>query len=200
VAFVVMLGGFGLPGAELIKADTELLSRRQGFSAEEIRQGLERMDRIFKAVLEEADDKSATETIRAIQQEWQQSGARSLPVAAPLAAPGDPDAWIRLYLTPWYRSQLRNDPKPVLTKVKCPVLALTGSLDTNTPPGLNLPAILAALLEGGNPDVTAAELPGINHLMQTAKTGLPAEYGMLEESFSPVALERIGEWLGKRSR
>ena len=41
------------------------------------------------------------------------------------------------------------------------------------------------------------EIPGLNHLFQTCKKCSPQEYGELEETFSPVALEIIGTWLEK---
>jgi hypothetical protein len=40
----------------------------------------------------------------------------------------------------------------------------------------NLPAIRKALEEGGNKHFEIDELPGLNHLFQTAKTGSPVEY------------------------
>ena len=51
----------------------------------------------------------------------------------------------------------------------------------------------------GNKDVTVRELPGLNHLFQTCKTGSPAEYGAIEETLAPVVLETIAEWIGKRT-
>jgi hypothetical protein len=42
-------------------------------------------------------------------------------------------------------------------------------------------------------------LPGLNHLFQTAKTGSPAEYGKIEETFSPVALKTIGDWIAEQT-
>jgi hypothetical protein len=42
------------------------------------------------------------------------------------------------------------------------------------------------------------ELPGLNHLFQTAKTGSPSEYAEIEETISPVALETIAGWVLKQ--
>ncbi len=36
---------------------------------------------------------------------------------------------------------------------------------------------------------------GLNHLFQTASTGNPSEYGQIEETFSPKALDKISSWL-----
>jgi len=39
------------------------------------------------------------------------------------------------------------------------------------------------------------ELPGLNHLFQTAQTGAPSEYAKIEETISPVVLKIISEWI-----
>ena len=79
-----------------------------------------------------------------------------------------------------------------------PVLAIDGSLDLQVPPKEDLAAIAAAL--AGNPDVTTTELPGLNHLMQTAKTGAPAEYSMIAETMAPLALKTITDWVVTHTR
>jgi uncharacterized protein len=63
-------------------------------------------------------------------------------------------------------------------------------------PKQNLPAIRAALEEGGNKNFEVVELPGLNHLFQTAVTGAPSEYAKIEETMSPVAMEKISGWIG----
>jgi hypothetical protein len=78
------------------------------------------------------------------------------------------------------------------------VLALNGSLDLQVPPAQNLPAIRKALEEGGNKHFEAVELPGLNHLFQPAKTGSPTEYAQIEETISPVALDKIASWILKQ--
>jgi hypothetical protein len=62
----------------------------------------------------------------------------------------------------------------------------------------NLPAIRKALEEAGNSHFEALKMPGLNHLFQTAKTGLPAEYGEIEETIAPAVLEKIAAWIVKQ--
>ena len=38
-------------------------------------------------------------------------------------------------------------------------------------------------------------LPGLNHLLQPATTGLPAEYAEIETTIAPAALDRITTWI-----
>jgi hypothetical protein len=40
--------------------------------------------------------------------------------------------------------------------------------------------------------------PGWNHLSQTAKTGAPSEFEEIEETISPIALDKIAAWILKQ--
>jgi uncharacterized protein len=100
--------------------------------------------------------------------------------------------------SPWMRYFLALDPRPALRKVQCPVLALIGQKDTQVPVKQNLDEIAKALGEGGNKDFTCKELPNLNHLFQTCKTGGVDEYAGIEETMAPVALETMADWIGAR--
>jgi fermentation-respiration switch protein FrsA (DUF1100 family) len=102
---------------------------------------------------------------------------------------------IKQLTSPWFRYFVSYDPAVALRKVQCPVLAIIGEKDVQVPAKQNLPAIRKALEEGGNKHFDAEELPGLNHLFQTAKTGGPGEYAQIEETISPVALEKMAGWI-----
>ena len=102
--------------------------------------------------------------------------------------------------TLWMQYFLKYDPAPALEKVRCPVLAINGEKDMQVPATINLEAIRKALAKGGNKQVTTKVFPGLNHLFQECKTGLPAEYATIEQTFSPIALEEILKWLKERER
>lgn len=89
-------------------------------------------------------------------------------------------------------------PAATLARVRVPVLALNGALDHQVPSADNLSAIRHALAR--NSDVTVRELPGLNHLFQTATTGAMGEYSGLPETFAPSAMDLITEWILARSR
>ena len=105
---------------------------------------------------------------------------------------------LRRLSAPWFRFFIGHDPATALAKVTCPVLAVIGEKDVQVDPGLNLPAIRQALAAGGNADATVEELPGLNHLFQTCTTGAVSEYDRIEETFAPVALTTVRDWLVKR--
>jgi len=92
---------------------------------------------------------------------------------------------------------MRYNPIPAFRLLKTPVLALTGSLDVQVPPGDNLGPMRVALQ--GNPRATVVELPGLNHLFQIAKRGAMEEYGEIEETVAPAALKLIGDWVVAQS-
>lgn len=105
------------------------------------------------------------------------------------------DDFVRLQVeqlaSPWMYYFIKHDPAPVLEKVTCPVLALNGQKDLQVPPKENLDAIKKALAKGENNKVTIIELERLNHLFQECKTGSPVGYSIIEQTFSPKALEII---------
>ncbi len=100
--------------------------------------------------------------------------------------------------SPWMKFFITFDPATALKRVKCPVLALNGTVDMQVIADDNLPAIESALKAGGNQNVKIVKLPGLNHLFQQATTGLPGEYGIIEETISPKALKATSLWLRKQ--
>ena len=55
------------------------------------------------------------------------------------------------------------------------------------------------LFESSNDDFTVSQMPNLNHFLQTAATGAPAEYGSIEETLAPAALDLVTEWILARS-
>ncbi len=99
----------------------------------------------------------------------------------------------------WFRYFLLFDPAPILAKVRIPVLAIVGEKDLQVPPKENLVLIEAASKKGGNKKYTVLLMPGLNHLFQTTKTGSPVEYGAIEETDSPTALQTTSDWILKQT-
>ena len=97
--------------------------------------------------------------------------------------------------TPWMQYFIKYDAAPALEKVKCPVLALNGAKDLQVPPNENISAIATALKKGGNKKVTTKIFPNLNHLFQESDTGLPSEYGIIEQTIAPIVLEEITSWI-----
>jgi hypothetical protein len=52
----------------------------------------------------------------------------------------------------------------------------------------------------GNKEYTIKEFPKLNPMFQTCRTGLPSEYGEIEETIAPAVLEFVGEWIKQTAR
>ena len=94
---------------------------------------------------------------------------------------------------PWIRWFCDYDPSDDIRKTRCPVFALNGDCDSQVLSSLNLEAI-RRLLPASKCNVVK-EYPSLNHLFQHCKTGLPTEYGQIEETISPEVLEDIAKWI-----
>lgn len=194
VAFLVLLAGPAVTGEEILLAQGERIMRTAGATAEQLKQQRDTQTAIFAIVKAEADPAVAKRKVT----EYLMTEFDKLP-AAQKAAAGDPgpavEAQARSATSAWFRYFLLYDPRPALQHVKCPVLALNGELDVQVPHDQNLPELRKALEAGGCPDITTTMLPRLNHLFQTATTGGLDEYGRIDETMAPVALNTIADWI-----
>lgn len=193
VAFIVLLAGPGLPGEQIIYLQTDLILRASGATDEQAARERELQESLFAVVKEESDPAPAAKRLREILAAY----LDKLPPEekAGLNEEAFIEGQVKAVLSPWFRFFLTYDPRPALQQVSCPVLALNGEKDLQVPFRENLTAIEEALKAGRNKDFTVKSLPNLNHLFQTCTTGSPAEYGTIEETISPVALQAIGDWL-----
>lgn len=95
-------------------------------------------------------------------------------------------------------SEINSRAIPYTSKNSC--TCSKWELDLQITPEENLKAIKNALTKAGNKDFEVLEIPGLNHLFQTAKTGSPKEYEEIEETFSPKALEIMKNWIQKHQK
>jgi hypothetical protein len=99
-----------------------------------------------------------------------------------------------MYL-PWMQFFNNSDASVDYQKAYCPVLALNGSEDIQVIAKKNLGGIEAALKKSKSKNYEVKELPGLNHLFQHCKKCSLSEYGQLEETFAPEALQIMADWL-----
>lgn len=196
VAFIVLMAGPGISGDSILYLQGELIQRAEGTSGEEIRKSANIQRKLFRLIKEINDDEVLKSKIEEIFRE-----EYTLLSDKDKSKMGDPEAYLQMQMktitSPWFKYFVKYDPIPVLEKVKCPVLAINGEKDLQVPPKENLSAIENALKRGGNKNYEIKMLTGLNHLFQTSKTGAISEYGQIEETISPVALETILNWLNR---
>ena len=181
VAFIVMMAASGVPGDEIIAEQLILISEAAGKSHEEAEKDAAEERAVLALVEHEKDD-------AALEKQLREKLAGEVPEA-------QLEAQIKSLTSPWFRQFITYDPATALRKVTCPVLAINGEKDLQVPPKQNLLVIRKALEEAGNKNFEVDELPGLNHLFQTAKTGAISEYTDIEETMSPGAMEKIASWI-----
>jgi len=186
VAFIVMLSGTGVRGDEIILAQSELIAAAAGAGREQIEKNRTVQREALALLVQEKDDARLESKLRT-----------TLSGQIPESQLG---GQLKTLMSPWYRYFIAYDPAPALRQVTVPVLAINGEKDLQAPSKQNVPAIRAALEAGGNRNIEIVELPGLNHLLQTAPTGSPSEYGQIEETMAPLALEKIATWLARVAR
>jgi hypothetical protein len=185
VAFLVLLASPGVSGERILLEQATDMIKAAGGAAGTAGKNREIQSAIFRILRETKDPEQARGKLKPL-----------------FASAGVPEASLDLSVTnvntAWFRTFLDLEPAAYLAKVRVPVLSLTGELDLQVNAAINLPAIGKALADGGNKDHEEAVLPKLNHLFQHASTGLVSEYGRIEETMAPEALDRISGWILKR--
>jgi uncharacterized protein len=194
VAFIVLLAGPGIQGAKLLAMRQELMAKAMGFSEAEVQESIKWNEKTFEIVSRSKDP----QTIKADLTNYVKENPPNIP--SRFIPPGMTReqffvAGIDEITSPWFIYFLSYDPAATLEKVTCPVLALNGEKDVQVPSQENLTAIRVALEKGGNENVTIKELPNLNHAFQECKTCSLMEYAALDQTFSPVALTEISNWV-----
>ncbi len=192
VAFVVLLAGPGVKGDELLLLQLEALGRADDMEEGELERALATQRALYRLLFDDSlSEEERSAAMRAVLEQSPdlaegEEGEREVQTALAQLA----NSWVR-----WF---LQHDPAPVLERVRCPVLALNGTLDLQVPCRVNLEAIEAALKRGGNTDHELRAIEGHNHLFQHCETGQVSEYGKIEETFSPEVLEALTAWIRAR--
>jgi len=181
VAFIIMMGGIGVRGSELLLLQSGKMAAINGVPEEEISE-MTRKNRVLYEIA------GSSEVDSVVAQKLRE------------ADPGIENNDYNGLLWTWFRTFLSLDPDTYLSKVSCPVLAINGEKDVQCPPEENLAAIEQSLQKAGNKSYVVKMLPGLNHLFQTAESGSPYEYEQIAEIISPDALNLILEWMDKNAK
>lgn len=184
VAYIVSLAGPGVPGKELGMTQTQL-----GFKAAGLEFGEEMMkiNEEFYTIIDTERD-SVTLCNKLTEYFHQQEGnpalqqyLKGLTVAQ----------YIKLFSLPMVRCVFQYDPTENLKRVKCPMFAINGMLDSQVACENNLDAIKRHV-----PHATVKAYEGLNHFFQTCTEWKgSANYGAIHETMSPEVLQDIVTWL-----
>ncbi|WP_046756290.1 alpha/beta hydrolase family protein [Kordia jejudonensis] len=193
VAFCVLLAGPGVDGKEVLLTQAKRASELENYPAIDIENSQKTYVKVFEIIDNykgEASKKEITKLFEELRAKMTSEKAKTEFTESAITTQ------VTMITAPWMRTFLGYNPQTTLPKVTCPVLAVNGEKDFQVLPELNLKSIEKGLKN--NNDVTIKQFKDLNHLFQTSETGALSEYSEIEETFAPVALTYISNWINKR--
>ncbi len=191
IAFLVLLAAPGVPGNQIITKQVEMITRSQGMDERSIQREIsisKGLCKIFKQY--EKDESFEIRFSKYLNNEM----AKMNFIPEGMSKEHYIKMQIEQFKKPWFRYFLNYDPANALKKIKCPLLALNGEKDVQVAPE-NLLIIENFVRQNGNNDVTIKEFFNMNHLFQICKTGAMEEYATIEQTISPLVLNKISNWI-----
>ena len=197
IMFIVLLAGQGLPGSKIILKQKEMTGKASKVKKKELKREIEIAREVIKIAAGAGNaGRQRDELMQYLGKKYDSFSLKELPKGV-----GKADfmrTYLNTYTDSWVRYFLTYNPADALKEVKCPVLALWGGKDLQVSAKDNLAAVKEALEKSKNPDVALKIYPGLNHMFQECKTGLPSEYPFIDQTFSPKVLSDISEWIKER--
>ncbi|MBQ9556899.1 MAG: alpha/beta fold hydrolase [Muribaculaceae bacterium] len=180
VPFIVSLAGTGVDGVELGMQQVKLLSKAMGTEPDSA--DLRLNEELFKIIAAEKDSVTLRNKMIAFYQSHPEQ----------LKDMGDKVTIDQLVdMTLITSCIFQYDPTENLKRVKCPMLAINGTLDAQVACEENLEAIKRLV-----PHATVKPYEGLNHFFQTCSGWLGStQYAVIRETMAPQVLEDIVNWL-----
>ena len=195
--FAVLLASPGVANDELLVNQTAQMHIIRGSSPEDTRLDTSYARGVYNLMKNNPIDQPDTTALRALATAYHTDSEL---IRSRFA---NADIFYQSQLTmisdPWFYDFVNFNPDPYLRQIKCPILALNGSLDFQVTPELNLGGIEAGLKASKCKDFETREMPGLNHLFQPAGTGGMEEYGQIDITVDPTVLSTIQRWLDERT-
>lgn len=172
--FIVSLAGMAISGKE-----TLIMQNRQAMSA--IGLPKETVDSYCNSISKALDEIASGKKANEINIDDVPVALKPIPIKALQQAD-----------TPYIRHFLTVDVGKLLPKIKCPVLALNGTKDTQVDCDANTTRIEKGL---ANCKHSIKKIDGVNHLFQHCNTGIVTEYQQIEETIAPEVLQEVAKWI-----
>lgn len=196
IDFIVSMAGVGLNGLEAMLVQDRVYAQDKGANPAEADSLMIYVRTFYETIIAQPDAVVRETTLKALL-------AGQSPERKALIAKYDMNQGtlsLDWAAKPFLRASLMSDAPAYWRQVRCPVLALNGTLDHQVPAEENLAGLVAALRAGGNRNVESARMPSLNHAFQSAKTGREDEYAGIEETMAPAAMERIAAFVHRQGR
>lgn len=199
VRFVVLLAGPAVPGRTLLLSQRAALMRASGASASVVGIDSALLQTVFDVIAQRPASTDLAPMVDSAVARWLRGlsapeRATAVSLLQQRSASQD-SASIALWNSPWFRSFFFHEPAAALAAMQRPILAIFGALDLQVPPEPNAEALRRAFSGVRERLLSQRTFPGLNHLMQPARTGLLEEYRMIETTIAPVVLTEITTWM-----
>ena len=197
VDFIVSMAGVGVKGIDVMKMQTADMLKASSLPPDQF----DALKGFYFLMLDlvKRQDINKPVDMKIEFEKWKLTQSKSLIDSMRLNEGQQGEGKIRNFIDmirlPWMRYFIAYNPDPVLSKIRIPVLAINGAKDIQVASTENLAGFERFLKRAGNKDFKTLELPGLNHLFQTAETGYGNEYATIEETISPTALQVISDWI-----
>jgi len=180
VPFIVSLAGTGVDGVELGMQQVRLMNKAMGKDPDSA--VLRLNEELFKIIAAEKDSVTLRNKMIAFYQSHPEQ----------LEELGDKMTIDQLVdMTLITSCIFQYDPTENLKRVKCPMLAINGTLDAQVACEENLSAIKRLV-----PHATVKPYEGLNHFFQTCSGWVGStQYAVIRETMAPQVLEDIVNWL-----
>lgn len=200
VKFIVLLAGPGVPIIDLMQQQSADVAAASGLSKEDVDQYKPLYRDLLSAIIIEKDTAIAIKKATDVFIKWQtktpeETVKKSTGVTNEKERAEFVSGFVKQLQQPWFNYFIKINPADYLSKVKCAVLALNGEKDIQVAAEPNLEAIRKIMVEKEVKTFKVQALPGLNHLFQHCNKCDMPEYATIEETFSPEALDIIGNWI-----
>lgn len=201
INFIILLAAPGILLSELMVEQNAAVLSSTGIHEPAVNAYKPFFRDLIKTVLNTPDTAQARQEARTAFEKWKASTTNDIVNELGFKSDKERDIFINSIVNEfngkWFRYFLAFDPAPYLQKLNCKVLALNGSRDIQVIAASNLAGIRKALQKSPSKSYEIKELPGLNHLFQTCNKCTVQEYGEIEETFSPAALQAMTAWFEK---
>ncbi|MDG2422636.1 MAG: alpha/beta hydrolase [Phycisphaerales bacterium] len=191
VSFVVLLSTPGLPGIDMDRASMQRRLADVPVPQERIHDLLVAHGTVLDVCM---DPVASDKEIRQVVVRYLDALGR-LPTGESKEVPEELiQKEMRQFASENYRRSLRFDPRQILPRLRCPVLAVGGSEDLETPVELSLPYIRAAV-ERTSGEIDIAEIKDVNHRLQPVNSSKPRNSAYIRATVDPRALRIVTDWI-----
>ena len=194
VSFIVLAAGPAVPGDEIVLLQSELILQKTGAPEEIIKNNNNSNKKIFDIIKNSKDSLEASGKLDHYFNDIYNSLSDSEKNRSEYSKESNEQKKKR-FLSPWFRQFIMIDPRNELVRLDMPVLAMYGENDLQVPPSQNKDEMEKVLAKSRSKYFKVVVLPGLNHIFQESESGLPTEYGNIEQTASPKMLELMTDWI-----